>query len=216
MIIGILGRPALTDLDNKGVLIYKSICEKIYDYGAIPIGITPTIHGMDFNKELTIFEYQKMEELISICDGIILQGGEDMNAYDVTLAQYLYEKDIPTLGICLGMQTMGVALSGSVVKVNYHNCKNKYAHYVKIKKNSKLYEIIGREYIYVNSRHNDKVYQTNLDKVAYFEDALEALEDKDKKFYVGIQWHPETLDDENCDKLFKAFLLACKKNTNNI
>lgn len=216
MIIGIIGRPAITDTDNKGVLIYKKICEKLYDYGCLPIGLIPTINGMDFDKELSIDEFKRMKKLVSICDGIILQGGEDINGYDVTLAKFLYDIDKPVLGICLGMQTMGMAIGGSVINDANHNIKDEYAHDVWIDKNSKLYEIIGKEKICVNSRHNDRVYETYLDKVAYFGNMVEAIEDKNKTFYIGVQWHPEMLDDENSDKLFKTFIKACQNKINNI
>ena len=33
-----------------------------------------------------------------------------------------------------------------------------------------------------------------------------SVEDKNKKFFVGVQWHPEDLDDENSDKLFNYFI----------
>lgn len=216
MIIGIIGRPAITDINNKGILIYKKICEKLYSYGCYPVGLIPTICGMDFDKELTIEEFRQMKNLVKICDGVILQGGEDINGYDVTLAKYLYDIDKPTLGICLGMQTMGMAIGGMVIDDANHNIKKEYAHYVKLDKESKLYEIIGSEYIYVNSKHNDRVYDTKLDKVGYYKNMIEAVESKDKTFYIGVQWHPESLDDENSDKLFKTFIKACQNKTNNI
>lgn len=206
MVIGIIGRPAKTDLDNEGVLIYKSLCDKLYSYDCFPIGLIPNIIGMDFNQSLNEFQYEQLKELINICDGIILQGGEEMNEFDKTVALYLYEQNIPTLGICLGMQTMGVIASGNTINDANHNIKSKYAHYVKINKNSRLYEIIGKQYIFVNSKHHERIYKTNLEVTAYCEDVIEAIEDKTKTFYVGVQWHPESLDDENSDKLFKAFI----------
>ena len=60
-----------------------------------------------------------------------------------------------------------------------------------------MYKIIGEETIKVNSRHMRQIPFTNLDGVAYSEDnILEAIEDKSKKFFLGIQWHPESLLDD--------------------
>ena len=49
---------------------------------------------------------------------------------------------------------------------------------------------------------------TNLDCVAYSEDnILEAIEDKNKKFFLGIQWHPESLlEDIYSKRLFDYFI----------
>ena len=50
-----------------------------------------------------------------------------------------------------------------------------------------------------------------FDNVAYAPDGiLEAIEMKDKKFIIGVQWHPEGLDDENSNKLFDYFINTCK------
>jgi len=47
-----------------------------------------------------------------------------------------------------------------------------------------------------------------LDCVAYSEDnVLEAIEDKNKKFFMGIQWHPESLmEDTYSRRLFDYFI----------
>lgn len=49
---------------------------------------------------------------------------------------------------------------------------------------------------------------TDLDIVAYSEDEIiEAIEDKKKKFFIGVQWHPESLTyDEYSNKLFDFFI----------
>lgn len=79
---------------------------------------------------------------------------------------------------------------------------------MKIKENSKLYEILSSEKIKVNSRHRKCIKETKLDCVAYSEDGIiEALEDKKKRFFIGVQWHPECLiNDEFSKKLFDAFI----------
>lgn len=49
---------------------------------------------------------------------------------------------------------------------------------------------------------------TELDCVAYSEDGIiEAIEDKTKRFFIGVQWHPESLiNDEYSNKLFDYFI----------
>ncbi len=94
------------------------------------------------------------------------------------------------------------------LKNGNHNIDDEYVHEITINNTSKLYEILGKEKIKVNSRHNKCVPHTKLDIVAYSEDGIiEAIEDKTKKFFIGVQWHPESLlEDEYSIKLFNYFI----------
>lgn len=67
---------------------------------------------------------------------------------------------------------------------------------------------MGKEKIKVNSRHGKCIPYTNLSQVAYSEDGIiEAIEDKGKRFFIGVQWHPESLmKDEYSNKLFSCFV----------
>ncbi len=151
--------------------------------------------------------------LIKMCDGFILPGG-DFKTIDFLIIKYAYEFDIPLLGICLGMQSIGEYFGGTVTKASNHYSKDTYVHNVFIDKSSKLYQILGTENIYVNSRHNDKLINTNIKVSAYSTDnVIEAIEDSSKKFLIGVQWHPESLYTYNvlADKLLDSFIKSCKE-----
>lgn len=66
----------------------------------------------------------------------------------------------------------------------------------------------------VNSRH--KCYTADasiLDCTAYSPDGIiEAVEDNNKKFYLAVQFHPESLykTDENMNNIFRGFIDICK------
>ena len=47
---------------------------------------------------------------------------------------------------------------------------------------------------------------TSLNIGAKCENVIEEVEDIDKKFFIGVQWHPENLNDDNSDKLFNYFI----------
>lgn len=193
MKIGVILRPILADIKiNDRYTLNKELEEVINSYGGVVIGITR------FDASL-----------LGSLDGMILQGGSDFTLEDLKIVDYLYKKDIPTLGICLGMQTMSIFKNGNLYQIeNHYYLEKQNVHKVKIDKNSKFYNLIGEEEFLVNSRHREAVYVTSLDIVGKSEDnIIEVVEDKNKKFFIGVEWHPETNFKNNLisKKLFDVY-----------
>ena len=198
-IIGVVGRTGVSKEKHKIYSIYDDISKSIYNSGGIPICITPT---------------KNIKEILSICNGIIFQGGDEFTNYELEYLKYAYENDIPTLGICLGMQLMSTFLGGKEYNVENHKVPNKkYVHKIIINENSKLYKIINKKEIYVNSRHKTgistpkcTISATSIDGV------IEGIEDNTKRFFIGLQWHPESMIsyDENSKKIFEYFINISK------
>lgn len=174
----------------------KELTEVLLDYDAIPIGIVSN-------------QLEDMIELSKNIDGYILQGGSDYTDIEIEFVKYLYDNNIRTLGICLGMQMMSIMKDGIIgtLKTNRHQSTNKYVHQVILNKDSKLYEIVKEEKFLVNSRHEEYIKTTNLDISAKSDDGvIEAVEDKTKTFFIGVQWHPESIMDIISRKIFESFL----------
>ena len=144
--------------------------------------------------------------LVHLCDGIILTGGDHFVDNDFLLIHYLYERDIPTLGICLGMQAMALSFGGyEEIKVGNNHYLGE--HPIVIKKDSLLFNILGQEQIIVNSRHKSGVQNTNLTVSAKALDGvIEAVEDERKRFFLGLEWHPESWINKNSDLIFEAVI----------
>lgn len=196
-IIGIITRKSISEENHNTNIIYSGVSKAVAKNGGIPIGL--------------ILE-EDYKELIDICDGIIFQGGDDFEEYDLKALKYAYDKDIPVLGICLGMQLMGVLFDGDIVDINNHKKKLDYVHSVSIRKSSKLYNIFKDSIIKVNSRHKSVIKNTKLEVSAISNDGyIEALEASSKKFFIGVQWHPESMIDydEKQNNLFKYFIKSC-------
>lgn len=182
-IIGIVTKKGKSNENHNIDYIYSNISKMIYKCNAIPVGIV-------LNKNY--------KETIDICDGIIFGGGDNFEKYDQEALLYCYKKDIPTLGICLGMQLMGYVFEGKIVNVDNH--KNTF-HIIKIDKNSKLYKAINKEELLVNSRHKSVLKNTSLKITSKSVDGyIESIEDSNKKFFVGVQWHPEDINQEGIFK----------------
>ncbi len=202
--VGILMSKTVTQMGNDGFILYKTINDYLLKNSIISLGFTPPV----IDGKL---DYQILKKMLKTFDGVILEGGDDFDKFDLEVTKYLYDNDIPCLGICLGMQMMGCLFKGDMVDVEGHMSKDNYVHFIYLNKNSKLYKIIKKRKIFVNSRHKSAVVKTDL-KVNAYSDVIEAVSDDNKKFFVGVQWHPESLTDVNSYKLFKAFFEALKKN----
>ncbi len=198
MYIGIIGRKN----DDK-ITFNKEIIDVINKYNFIPLGII-----VDFKNDSNN-EFKKIKPLIDLCSGIILQGGSDYYDIDIIITKYLHKNNIPTLGICLGMQTMAMAFNGIMSDIIDHKSNNLYVHQININKNSKLYKIIKKNKITVNSRHQSYIVSTDL-SISSKANIIESIEDSNKNFFIGVQWHPETLMDENSILLFNSFFSSLK------
>lgn len=154
--------------------------------------------------------FEKCKLLIDECDGIILPGGNKPHKDIFKIIKYLYLKNKPTLGICLGMQELAIFYNGKLSRLNsfIHQSNKTYVHEVIISENSLLYKIMGKKRITVNSRHHDYISYTEASRVAYSKDyIIEAIEIPNKKFMIGVQWHPESLYfDFYSNKLFDYFI----------
>jgi len=227
-IIGIVGRTNILKNNKYNIFVNDNHRRAVIKSGGIPISILPTQNikyeqkdNKKGNVPLTEEEKEDIVRVIEKCEGIILQGGNYSYYYDEFIARYCIENDIPILGTCMGMQVLAaVDCNTSRMKnvtfiksqINHKQLKNKYAHSVIINKNSLLHSIIGKNNIEVNSRHMYRIIQlNNAINVAESNDGIiEAIEFPNKKFAIGVQWHPEDLfdTDENMLNLFKAFINA--------
>ena len=93
---------------------------------------------------------------------------------------------------------------------------DKSAHKVEVLEGSMLADIIGAGIHEVNSYHHQAVKRLadSLDVMAVSEDGLiEAACVRNKKFMVGVQWHPEFSYEvnEESKKLVQAFVDAAKR-----
>lgn len=102
-IIGIVNKKIIDTEGREAFFTNKNICEKIIKNGGIPITLNDTILKNDNEKpeNITVDDLEDNAiQQIKLCDGIILQGGINYSVYEVNVAKYLIDKDIPVLGIC--------------------------------------------------------------------------------------------------------------------
>ena len=165
-------------------------------------------------------------------DGLILTGGGDHNPLwmgeepsprlhninrerdlaELMLVRLAFNRQIPMLGICRGIQTLAIALGGKVeqdieqqVKHSQDADRSEPTHSVSLVKGSTLYNIYGSERIMVNSFHHQAVSQPGkrFRVIARSADnIIEAIESSEYKSILGVQWHPEWLAEDG-KKIFR-------------
>jgi putative glutamine amidotransferase len=149
--------------------------------------------------------------------------------FEIALVHAALERDLPLFAICRGHQVLNVALGGRLVQdipsqlpaAGPHRPKDvprtHVAHHVDVLPGTRLREILGRDALAVNSFHHQAVSDLGRDlRIAArgSEDGVvEAIELPDRRFAVGVQWHPEAMWNQTPDhqELFRAFVQASSR-----
>ena len=145
---------------------------------------------------------------------------------ELGIAKVAYQADVPMLGICGGMQSINVALGGTLYQdiaaqldtpIDHLPAYSatKMTHSIDIAPRSLLRRIAGKARVEVNSSHHQAVKKVapNLLQTAVSPDGvIEAIEAPDRTFFLGVQWHPEFLYDRAPiqRRLFTALVRAAR------
>ncbi|OQA03904.1 MAG: putative glutamine amidotransferase [bacterium ADurb.Bin400] len=145
--------------------------------------------------------------------------------FEPRLMQTAMKHDLPILAICRGHQMLNVVRGGTLWQdlpserpastVNHRQIEKHDipSHSITLQPSTKLFKIVGSPSIMVNSRHHQAIKTLGSDLVAtaHSEDGIiEAIEDPNAKFIVGIQSHPEDLikTTDYAAKIFSTFIQA--------
>ena len=189
---------------------------------------------------------QGLEDLFPRLDGILLSGGIDLqpslygeqkhpaldrfdpqlDTFEMTLATWALQEDIPILGICRGMQLLNVLLGGNLYQdiasqrpgsLEHRRRdlpRTELTHTVTVEEESLMEKILGTRQLWVNSLHHQAIKEPG--KGIYIsghsdDGVAELMEVHDHRFVLGVQGHPEEIY-ENVPVfagLFRAFVCAC-------
>lgn len=133
---------------------------------------------------------------------------EERDLPELFITRLAYHRQIPMLGICRGIQTLAMALGGRVKQditdiatLNHSQQEERSipTHNVIIEKDSTLFQLYPQlKPLRVNSFHHQAVCDggEKFKVVAKSEDGIiEAMESREFKSIIGVQWHPECLAD---------------------
>jgi gamma-glutamyl-gamma-aminobutyrate hydrolase PuuD len=173
-------------------------------------------------------------------DGVVFTGGPDINPCrwnerkhpkaelmhedreksDFLALRETLKRDLPALCICCGHQELNVAMGGSLHQhlydlpdVDRHS--DGARHPVRIFGGSRLRDIVGKDHPTVNSWHHQSIHKVarELKVTAVGDDGIiEGIESEAHRFVVGVQWHPERMqDDRRQQNLFRALLAEARR-----
>jgi putative glutamine amidotransferase len=175
-------------------------------------------------------------EVLDTLDGLVFSGGNDLapqtygatedpatngtnparDRGEVALLTAALERDLPVLAICRGLEVLNVVRGGDLVQhlpdivghEEHRAVVGEFSeHEVRVDPSSRIEEVRGA----VKSHHHQGLGRIGegLREVAWAEDGVvEALEDAEKPFVVGVLWHPEAGEDQ---RLFEQLVEAARK-----
>ncbi len=221
-VIGITG-----NYNQETCTLAEGYYQSVLKAGGIPFIIPP------------FYETDRLGELLDRLDGIIFSGGGDINPLllgeepikelhsitperdlqELLLARLAYDRQIPMLGICKGIQIINAALGGTNyqdihtqmegmrIKHSQDQDRRYPSHQVSITDGSILAKLLGTE-LAVNSFHHQacKTAAPCLTVTAMSTDGvIEAVESNEFKSILGVQWHPETYILRNSTDMLPIF-----------
>lgn len=189
--------------------------ERTKEYLSLIDGLVVT--GGNFDVDPALFGAAKRHDSVSTKDR--------RTAFELAITRAAHTADMPALGICGGEQLMNVALGGTLIQHipdvipnaiahEQSNPRNEAGHAVALKQGTMLYKIAGRVKMQVNSAHHQAVDAAapGLKVNALAPDGvIEGIEDPARRWFVGVQWHPEFAIDAGDVRLFDSFVAACQR-----
>jgi putative glutamine amidotransferase len=235
-IVGILGSTSV-DKTNSGPKQYlnRAYVWAVENAGGIPIMLPVTR------------DPEAIARYLGIVDGLLLSGGvdvapayfgeaphpqlgpvdDDRDTTELPLIREALAQDMPMFAICRGIQSLNVALGGTLIQdipsqtpSAIHHQQNdvgiprsQTSHAVRIVPASRLHSIVGAEEMQTNSFHHQALKQVapGLVVTAYAQDdIIEAAESPAHRYVVAVQFHPEETapNDLHSRQLFEAFIAA--------
>lgn len=156
---------------------------------------------------------------------------QSRDAMEIKWLNIAEDHKLPVLGICRGAQLMNVIRGGTLhidvskiyKRANYPSgllANIFFRKDISVVIASKLYTVLNTNETRVNSMHKQAIDKVGKGlKISAKEEngVVQAIEDKTKPFFVGVQFHPEALIyDQRFRNIFKRLVSASRPKNPNI
>lgn len=201
-IVGIISNTIGFESDNPfddKYFVQNQYVEAVYKNGGIPIVVTPVNLTLNY-------------DVFDLCDAFIITGGKKYHKYHFDVISYTIKTNKKLLGICMGMQIIGMHSNNDYneeslkyVDNHYydqitHQNKELLIHDVIIDKKSLSYKLFGSK-IKTNSIHKQALKHITYPFKIVGKSKDNIPEIIEYKNIIGVQFHPELMKSTN--KLFE-------------
>ncbi|MGE0709401.1 MAG: gamma-glutamyl-gamma-aminobutyrate hydrolase family protein [Planctomycetota bacterium] len=174
-------------------------------------------------EEVSPRDGRSAREILAHADALVLTGGGDVDpelyggdparaklvdpardAFEQALLREALARDLPVLAVCRGQQLLNVHLGGTLqtlegerARTHGITARSLVAHEVEVRPGTRLAELTpGPRRFEVNSFHGqalDRLAPSLVVSALAPDGVIEAVELPDRRFVLGVQWHPELL-----------------------
>ena len=206
--------------NGERIFTYRPYIDAVVRAGGVPVLLPPIPEAAAIVERLDAFVFTggddpRTEPFSQPTHPKATQIHEDRQAFETTLLKALATRrpEVPVLGVCLGMQMMALIAGGRLDQYMPETCPTHTAHWghehtVEPTADGGVVVLGGT----VWSKHKQAVADPgSLVVIARAPDGIiEAVSHPTRRFYVGVQWHPErTADTAVGQGVFDALVGAC-------
>jgi putative glutamine amidotransferase len=214
---------------RAGYMLDATTCDTLRSIGATPVILPCEMDAVDDYLDMcdgiliSGGGYQFRVPQLFQLDGSEPPEKERRFLFESRLVQRCIAQDKATLGICGGFQVLNQVTGGQLIvsladqRAEWSgHCQagaRKTAHPVSPVAGTRFAAIVGATDFETNSLHRQGVIQVGSDAVVAGlapDGIVEAIEVPDRRFVIGVQWHPEFLLSDPERRLFSAFIDASR------
>jgi len=212
-------------LRTAGYASGRFYCDAVVRAGGVPLVLAPI-------RDLA----SRVDDVLDVVDGVVMHGGVDidpdrygqsvtsehvygvdpvLDEVEFAVTRAALDRDVPLLAICRGFQVLNVVQGGSLVQhIEAGNHRDVF-HPVAAIDGSRVSRAMGTvRPTACHSFHHQAVdvLGSDLAVTATSDDGIiEAVEHSDRRWVVGVQWHPEDSADDDAEQqgLFDEFIRQC-------
>jgi gamma-glutamyl-gamma-aminobutyrate hydrolase PuuD len=215
----------MADAERRACYLPDSYSEAVLRAGGIPLVRPPGVDSPAL-----------VDDLLGMAGALVIPGGRDLDTErlglgpvhprarltptalqdaDMALAGAALERDLPVLGICYGMQLLGLLGGGSLCQhlddeAGAHiSPDGTVRHDVRVTPGTRTAAAVGTE-LQVWSAHHQALDSAGPGWLVTAQDPgglIEAIEHPGHRLAIGVQWHPERAEPPQ-DGLFEALVSA--------